>query len=53
MIGDGTGESAGEISVVGVEGQEHQDGLTKVLDVLGLDLISATGIGLHRHSVRL
>ena len=45
MIGDGTGESAGEISVSGMKGQKRHDGFMKVFDVLGLRLLSKPSDG--------
>jgi len=46
MVGDGAGESPGEIGVRGVEGEEHHDHRVKVLDVLGLGCLPASGVGL-------
>ena len=45
MVGDGTGQPVGEIGVVGMEGQEIDHRSQEILDVLGLGLVSATGIG--------
>ena len=46
MIGDGTGQPVGEVGVSGMEGQERHDRPVEVLDVLGLGLLTASGVGL-------
>ena len=45
MGGDGLGQPVGEIGVCGVECQERHDRPVEVLDVLGLDLLPASGVG--------
>jgi hypothetical protein len=45
MTGDGLCDLAGEIRVIGVEGQERQHCPLKVFNILGLGLLSATNIG--------
>lgn len=46
MVGHDTGEPLGEIGMPGMEGQERQYRLEEILDVLGLSLVPASGIGL-------
>src|SRR5437762_1571912 len=45
MVGDGTGNPLGEISVISVKAQEPHDRPEEVFDVLGLGLFTASGIG--------
>jgi hypothetical protein len=46
MVGDGSCQSLGEDGMAGMEGQEPHDRTEEILDVLGLDPVSATGPGL-------
>ena len=45
MGGDGLRQSVGEVGVVGVECQEPDHRPVKILDVLGLGLFPASGVG--------
>ena len=45
MVSDGLGEPIGEIGVVGVESQERPYRPQEVLDVPGLGLLTAAGVG--------
>jgi hypothetical protein len=44
MIADGTSESVGEIGVALVEAEEFQKRPVKIFNVLGLGLLSASGV---------
>ena len=45
VIGHGLGQPVGEIGVIGMKGQERHDRPQEILDVLGLGLITASGVG--------
>lgn len=45
VVCDGTGQTLGEIGVTFVKTQERQDSTVEVLDVTGLGLVTAAGIG--------
>ena len=53
VIGHRTGKPVGEVSVCRMEGQELQHRSVEVLDVFGLSLVPASGIGLFAFGVPL
>ena len=45
MVGHGTGQAVGEISVICMKGQEHHHRPKEVFNVLGLGFLTASGVG--------
>ena len=53
VIGHGTGQPVGEISVCRMEGEERQHRSIEILDVFGLSFVSASGVGVFAFGVPL
>jgi hypothetical protein len=46
MVSDATGQAVGEISVISMKRQERHDSPVEIINVLGLGLVTASGVAL-------